>query len=482
MKQKLDLLEIVCLGLLIVWIISCAVNPVTGKRDFMLLTEADEIALGEQTDKEIIQTYGLVQDSELEAYVTRLGKEMVPQTHRPNLNYQFKVLDTPVINAFAVPGGYVYFTRGILAYLNNEAEFAGVLGHELGHVNARHSAIQYSRAQLAQVGLGIGAIFSEDFRKYAGLAQFGVGLLFMRFSRDNERQADDLGVEYSTKAGYDANYMAEFFNTLERMNPGSDQSGLPGWFSTHPNPVDRIAAVKRKTAELQKVYPKDKFAVNRNEYLNNVNGIVFGQDPRQGYVEGNSFYHPQLKITFSVPSNWSLNNTPEQVQMLSKDQDAAVLFSLAEGATPLDASKTFTQNANAQIKTSDALSINGMQAQAVVSLVPSDGDTLEVLSYFIKKDNNIFAFHGFCKESQFKTYKSVLNQPMAGFKNLTDPKKLNVKPANLKLGTVKNNTTVQQALLGFGVEKEKLEEIALMNGMYLTDQVSSNTLLKYVSK
>ncbi|MCI0493378.1 M48 family metalloprotease, partial [candidate division KSB1 bacterium] len=170
---------------LIIWAISCAVNPVTGKREFMLLTQGDELALGQQTDQEIIQTYGLYDDPELLNYVTSMGKKMGSLSHRPQLNYQFRVLDSPVINAFAVPGGYIYVTRGILSYLNNEAELAGVLGHELGHVAARHSAQQYSKAQLAQIGLGVGMVVSETFRKYAGLAQFGVGMLFLSFSRDN---------------------------------------------------------------------------------------------------------------------------------------------------------------------------------------------------------------------------------------------------------------------------------------------------------
>src|SRR3990172_7425806 len=192
--------------LLLAVIIYCAVNPVSGKREFMLLTESDEAALGAETDKEVVAQYGLYEDAQLQAYIEEIGLPMTKVTHRPNLNYSFKIVDTPVINAFAVPGGYVYFTRGILGYFNNEAELAGVLGHELGHVSARHTAQQYSRAQLAQLGVGVGMIFSEKFREYAGLAQFGVGLLFLRFSRDHERQSDDLGVEYSMKAGYDPEY------------------------------------------------------------------------------------------------------------------------------------------------------------------------------------------------------------------------------------------------------------------------------------
>ncbi len=193
----------------------------------MLLSESDEVKLGQETDPQIVKEYGIYEDRKLTAYLNGVCQHLGKISHRPNLTYHFKILDASVVNAFAVPGGYVYFTRGILATLNSEAELAGVMGHEIGHITARHSAQQYSRAQLAQIGLGVGSLLI-DSSILTGLAQLGVGMLFLRFSRDNERQADDLGVEYSSKADYDANQMADFFETLERMNPGSDRSGLPG--------------------------------------------------------------------------------------------------------------------------------------------------------------------------------------------------------------------------------------------------------------
>ena len=236
---------------LVLLVSSCAVNPVTGKHELMLLSEANEIELGRQTDAQVVREYGIYEDPDLTRYLDRICRRLGRISHRPNLAYHFKVLDTPVVNAFAVPGGYVYFTRGILASLNSEAELAGVMGHEIGHITARHTAQQYSRAQLAQIGLGLGMILSETFRNFGDLAQFGVGMLFLKFSRDNERQADDLGVEYSSRDGYDATHMVNFFETLKRMNPGSDQKGLPDWFSTHPNPADRVAKVRLRAREWQ---------------------------------------------------------------------------------------------------------------------------------------------------------------------------------------------------------------------------------------
>jgi predicted Zn-dependent protease len=468
--------------LLVAVIIYCAVNPVTGKREFMLLTESDEAALGVETDKEVVAQYGLYEDPQLLAYIEQIGLPMTKVTHRPNLNYTFKIVDTPVINAFAVPGGYVYFTRGILGYFNNEAELAGVLGHELGHVSARHTAQQYSRAQLAQLGLGVGMVFSEKFREYAGLAQFGVGLLFLRFSRDHERQADDLGVEYSMKAGYDPEYMAEFFTTLERLHPESGQNGLEGWFSTHPNPADRVVAVRNKKKEWQAKLPQKPLVVGRNEYLRHIDGITFGDDPRQGYVEANSFYHPQLRFTFPLPSGWQLMNTPTQVQLVSPKEDAAILFSMDKATNPAAAAQSFVQGASASVQSNDAITLNGMHAQRVVSDVQSQEETLHVLSYFIQKDGQVYVFHGLASQALFANYNNDFSNTMSKFKNLSDPAKINVKPDRVTLKTVNATSTVKNALLALGSTEDELEQMAILNGMQLGDQVEKGALLKMITR
>src|SRR5688500_13331271 len=182
---------------------SCATNPVSGKRQVVLMSEEQEIAMGKEADPQIVAQFGLYEDKALQDFITQKGKQMAAISHRPNLAYEFKIVDSDVLNAFAVPGGYVYFTRGIMAHFNNEAEFAGVLGHEIGHIAARHSAKQYSKAMLAQIGLVAGAALSPQFARFADIAQQGVGLLFLKFGRDAESQSDKLGVEYSTKIGYD---------------------------------------------------------------------------------------------------------------------------------------------------------------------------------------------------------------------------------------------------------------------------------------
>ncbi|RYY68894.1 MAG: peptidase M48, partial [Chitinophagaceae bacterium] len=183
---------------------SCAKNPVTGKRQVVFTSEAQEIAMGQEADPQIIAQYGLYEDSTLQRFINEKGKAMAAISHRPNLQYHFRVVDSDILNAFAVPGGYVYFTRGIMAHFNNEAEFAGVLGHEIGHITARHTVVQQSKQVFGQLGLIAGMIIKPELGQFAEQASQGLGLLFLKFGRDAERQSDQLGVEYSSKINYNA--------------------------------------------------------------------------------------------------------------------------------------------------------------------------------------------------------------------------------------------------------------------------------------
>ncbi|MEM9821527.1 MAG: M48 family metallopeptidase, partial [Bacteroidota bacterium] len=252
--------------------VACSVNPVTGKRELMLMSEKQEIAMGVDYDPTVVASFGLYQDNALQKFIDDRGQKMARISHRPHLNYEFKILDSPVVNAFAVPGGFVYFTRGIMAHFNNEAEFVGVLGHEIGHITARHSARQQSKSMLAQVGFVVGVVASKDFRQFANEAQQAMGLLFLKFGRDNESESDRLGVEYSTKIGYDAREMANFFNTLKRMR-GDDSQQIPTFLSTHPDPADRYLKVGQEADKWQAGKAKDKFKIERNAYLRMIDGL-----------------------------------------------------------------------------------------------------------------------------------------------------------------------------------------------------------------
>ena len=459
---------------------SCAVNPVSGGSELMLLSESDEIKLGKQTDAQVRKQYGVYEDQKLNAYLNDMCQRLAKVSHRPNLPYKFEMVDASAVNAFAVPGGYVYFTRGILANLNSEAELAGVMGHELGHITARHSAQQYSRAQLAQFGVLVGGLFLGDL--VSGVAQLGVGMLFLSFSRDNERQADQLGVEYASKAGYDGKELAGFFETLERMNPGSDRSGLPGWFSTHPSPEDRVVAVRKEAGEWQQKLGSRDLKVNREVYLRHIDGLLYGDDPRQGYVDERMFYHPDMKFQFPVPANWKVNNTQSQVQMMCENKDGIISFSIAPAQSPKEAAVKFTQANRATVLDSDSVTVGGFPAQRLVCDVKGQSAAMRVVSYFIQKDKSIFYFHGLSAPSAFDKHLNTFERTMRGFKELSDPKKINVKPDRIRLRTTKAAGTVESSLRSMGIPKDDLDDTALLNGMELKENLPANTLVKVIEK
>ena len=461
--------------------ISCATNPVTGDREFMLVSEQQEISMGKEYDPQVVATYGVYDDAEIAAYISDIGQRIATVSDRPGLAYEFKVLDSPVINAFAVPGGYAYFTRGILAYLNNEAEVVGVMGHEVGHIAARHSAKQISQQQIATIGLGVGSILSDDVAKYAGLAQAGLGLLFLRFGRDAERQSDQLGVDYSTKLGYDATEMANFFGTLDKMS-GGESGGLPGWFSTHPAPDERVQNVTRMAQEQQAKNPAANYEVNREKYLRKIDGLIFGDDPRQGYAEEGFFYHPELKFQFPVPADWQVVNTPSQVQIANSDQNAVILFQLAQQNTTRAAADNFVTQANAQKVSDDAMRVHSLNAVRLVSDVNSNDGVLRVVSYFIEYEGRVYLFHGLSNKLNFSRYGDTMENCMRGFNRLTNPQKINVEPNRIRIKTVAKTGTLESTLQSFGVAADKMELHSLLNGMELTSTVSANSLIKVVGK
>jgi predicted Zn-dependent protease len=468
--------------LLAAWLSSCATNPVSGLPELMLISEDQEMRMGLETDKQVASQFDIYDDPTLTAYAGDMCRRLGRLSHRTDLSYHFKILDTPAVNAFAAPGGYVYFTRGILASLSSEAEMAGIMGHELGHISARHSAQQYSRAQLAQVGLGIGMIIGGPARYLAGVAELGVGVLFLKFSRDNEREADRLGVEYSSKGGYDAREMARFFETLERMNPGSDRSGLPGWFSTHPSPEDREGAVRTEAAAWREKLNLTEPVSGRDAYLQRIDGLIYGENPREGFVEDNTFYHPELRFQFPVPVGWKVRNTRRLVQMVSAQEDAAVLFSINSASSPEGAAETFVRETKTVVLEAGKTRVNGSPAYAVTSRVRTQRGALQLLSYFILWEGRVYEFHGFTPPDRFAGYRPAFERTMAGFGSLSDPKRLNVRPERIRVRTAGTAGPLEAALRKQGVADEELERLAVLNGMHLNDWVRPETLIKLVER
>jgi predicted Zn-dependent protease len=478
-----------CLVASLFLINSCARNPVTGKQQIALISEDQEIAMGVDADPQIVAQYGLYEDSALQRFINQKGKEMAAISHRPELNYTFRIVDSDILNAFAVPGGFVYFTRGIMAHFNNEAEFAGVLGHEIGHITARHSVSQQSKAMLGQIGLIGAMIASPQLAQFGEAASQGLGLLFLKFGRDAERQSDDLGVEYSTKIGYDAREMAGFFNTLQRKGQESGAQELPSFLSTHPNPGDRNAAVNKKAAEWQKNSGRTNLQVNRNEYLRRIEGLVYGEDPRGGYLENSVFYHPVLKLQFNVPQGWSYQNTPDRVTMAPKDGKAMMFLSLAQGTSLEQAASTTMQQYKLQVTGSKETTVNGLPALIVEGAQQQQqqqqqqqGAVIRTLSYFIQYGGNIYHLIGISGQADINAYAQYFLNTMQSFRPLTDATKLNKKPERVRVKTVRQDATLEQALRSLDVPDRRIEELAILNGMKRSERVTKGMLIKVIGQ
>ncbi len=465
---------------------SCARNPVTGKRQLSLMSTKGEVALGAQSDPSIVAQYGLYEDTKIQRFINEKGQKMAAISHRNKLNYEFKILDSPVVNAFAVPGGYVYFTRGIMAHFNNEAEFAGVLGHEIGHITARHSANQYSKAQIAQVGFIVGVIASEKFRQFANEAQTGLSLMFLKFGRDDESQSDQLGVEYSTKIGYDAHYMANFFGTLSRMR---DQAGeaaqIPTFLSTHPDPADRFNKVHQLADKAQEGMDKSRLKVNREQYLRMIDGLVYGDDPKQGYVENDYFYHPELKFQFALPRRWKSANSASQFQVAEPNGKAAILLQLAAEKSLQEAANAFVTNNKLKGLDQRNVTVNGLPAIAVLADQENPNDpnaSLRILTYFIQYNRLIYKLHGLTQKAEYQKYESYFLDTMESFRELKDQSKINVKPERIKIVTAKKDTTLKGVFTDNKVPTDRQEEFSILNSMKLTDRVKKGMMLKIVEK
>jgi predicted Zn-dependent protease len=260
------------------------------------MSEAQEIQIGQEMDQQVRQEMGLYDDRELQSYVADIGLRLAKNSHRPHLPWHFAIVDVPAVNAFALPGGYIYLTRGILAYLGSEAEMAGVLGHEIAHVTARHAVQAYSRATGAQLGLIFAGIFVPQTRPFGQLAEGALGLLFLKYGREDELESDRLGAEYAAKTGWTPRAVPEFLATLARLSEATDRRGVPNWLSTHPMPEDRVARIDDVVKKLEASSPGGGFAVREDEYLRRIDGIVFGDNPREGIVRGRQFLHPEMRF------------------------------------------------------------------------------------------------------------------------------------------------------------------------------------------
>lgn len=438
---------------------ACATNPVTGDRELALVSESQEIQIGRDVAAQAEQQFGLVEDEALQAYVHRLGSQLAQASERPELPWTFRVADDPTPNAFAAPGGYIFITRGLLALLRTEAELVSILGHEIGHVTARHSVAMMSRAQLAQLGLGIGSMVSPTVAQFGDLAAGGLQLLFLSYGRDAERQADDLGYRYALEQGYDVREMVNVFAALQQSAQMAGESPVPSWLASHPYPEDRIARINKRLATLAVATPPRR--IGEDEFLAQIDGLVYGDNPRDGYFEANRFIHPELAFRIDFPRGWRTQNLAQAVVAGSPAEDALVQLMLVPGTLKEAANAFFAQQGltagrvgSQQVNGLPAI-IGSFEAQAGQAIVGG-------LVTFVSLEGRTYRILAYTPAGQQAAYEQTFRAAMTSFSRLDNAKALARQPQRLAIVRVGRAMTVAEFNKAHP-SSVPVEELALIN-------------------
>ncbi len=422
-------------------------NPLSGRTRAYAYSWQQEIQMGRDSDAAIVAEYGLYDDAGLAAWVDSLGQVLLAKSHlrRPEAEaewqateFTFRVLDSPVVNAFALPGGFIYVTRGLLAHVEDEAQLAVVIGHEIGHVAGRHASRRATTQMLGQVLLIGGAVGGQALfgdRVASGILEIGSAatqLLFLSYSRDDERESDDKGVEYAALAGYDASRASAFFGTLRRLGEQSGQS-LPGFMSTHPDPGEREQTILRLAAEWNARVPMER--IGRDRLLRAVDGIVAGENPRQGFVRSGVFLHPDLEFQFPVPDGFDVVNQASRIVLVGPEQRAFVVIGMDPGsATARQAAERFSAKEGVTVIQSGVGSSYGLPAQFVVAEIAADnGGVTRVRAHFIDYSGKVFSFLGVAAQADYAAWEPSFQRAMQGFAPLRDPAVLGVQPWHVAL-------------------------------------------------
>jgi predicted Zn-dependent protease len=457
--------------------LSCATNPVTGKRELALVSESQEIDMGRQGAAEVVASIGLDPNASLQGYVSRIGQALAAKTERPGLPWQFQVVDDASINAFALPGGFIFVTRGLLAHMTTEAELASVLGHENGHVSARHSVQQMSRQQVAAIGLGVGSVLSPAIARYGQIAGTGLGLMFLKYGRDDETQSDQLGFRYALAAGYDTREMIRVFQMLQRAEQLAGGGRLPEWQSTHPDPGNRIEAVQALVAATSQNL--SGMNVGGAEFLRQIDGMIYGVNPRAGFFNGSLFLHPDLKFVFRFPDGWQTHNAADAVAAISPDESALIELRGAQGRA-VDAAQIFFSQ---QGMTAGARSQGTIHGNPVVSaeFTASDGQggSVSGIAAFFEYGAATWRTLAYTTAPRYAGWKSAFQQSINSFDRLTDPAALAVQPMRLRVEVVPRAMSLMQfqAQLPSSIA---LAELALINGVPESVQLRAGQSIKRV--
>lgn len=462
---------------LLVTVAGCAVNPATGQRQLMLVSEGQEIGMGQQADPDIVGAYGLDPDSAVQIYVRGIGERLAAQSERPNLPWTFRVLDDPVVNAFALPGGFNYITRGILVYFNSEAEMVAVMGHELGHVTARHGAQQMTQQQLAQVGLAAGMILVPRLQDFAGLAQAGLSLMFLSFSRGDETQADELGLRYMYRLGYDPREMPKVFAMLESVSQAAGGDRLPQWLSTHPNPENRLQHINGLIAQLPQDFSSK--LIRHNEYVQRLNGMIYGANPREGFFRDGLYLHPDLRFQIQFPSGWKTSNQKSAVLAQSPQQDALMQLAAAGESTPAAALQTFLSQQGVTSGGISSASVNGLPAAMAPFQATTQQATLAGLVAAIQYGGGVYRLLSYSTQAGWANHQGAAQAWVRSFQPLTDPAALAVQPLKVQIVRADRAMTLAQFNQRYP-SKVDLATVARINQLETGASLTAGQLVKRV--
>jgi predicted Zn-dependent protease len=435
--------RLVLLAFALAHVAACATNPVTGRREFVLVGEAQEIAMGRQYAPQITDSMGgLLDDEALQAYVESVGLPMARASERPSLPWQFGVVDDPAVNAFALPGGFIFVTRGILAHMSSEAEFASVLGHEIGHVTARHSVNQITKQQSAQLLLGIGAVaLGDDFAPLVSGAGMLVQLGFLKYGRDQESQSDDLGLRYMSSAGYQPTEMVSMFRTLGRTSETSGGGAVPQWLASHPSPANREQRISQAIGRMGGAADG---VVERESFLARIDGMKYGPDPRDGFFDGPVFHHPALGFRMRVPAGWKTSNQPGAVNAMSPQKDAMLQLTLVKEATAEAAARRFFSAPGFRSSGVEAKRVNGLDAWVGNFALTTQQGALAGRALHVEHRGRVHRIVGFTTQQGFAGFEAALRSTLASFAEERDPAILALEPWRLEIVRPSRSLTIEE--------------------------------------
>ncbi len=469
---------------------ACATNPVTGDREISLMTEGRELSIGRDADEQIREQMGVYDSPALQAYVEDLGHRLAALSHRPNLPWHFAIVDSPAVNAFALPGGYIYLTRGILAYLGDEAELAGVLGHEIGHVTARHSVQAYSRAAGAQIGLVLGQILVPPMRAnpygapgWVDAAASGLGVLFLRFGRDDELQADRLGAEYAAAGGWHPEGVAGMLATLGRIGEASDRRGVPNWLSTHPEPASRVVEVEPIVAALLRAGDPGALRVDRAGYLDRIVGLRFGDNPEDGIARANEFLHPELRFGLQFPAGWEIRNSAAVVAARPAGQDAYMVLRLVEDAGDADLRALAEREMGREglVAPGSHTTINGLDAYlGSYQRDVDDVGRVHARIAYIRHARRVYVLAAVVPVREWARVERDVDRSIRSFRPLTAEEADGIVPNEIALHVAGPGDTWERIARVAGAGTVEAATLAVMNGYAADDPPPPGKRLKIV--